>query len=477
MHESGTALVEDIHPFSPTDRLDRRLSEQELGREFDLELASALLGMSPAFIARALDRPGTRRRLTLEQIIDLLDVDGYQETFVRRSQIPRYLLGLPTATSPPTAEQIDGRSIDSWQIEHGNARDLVSALAPRSVQCIVTSSPYWGMRIYENTRPVKWADGDHCAYGFEQTPEGFIRHTVELLYLLKPALSADGSVWWNLMDTYNTRTPIRGNARERLDAMGGIPDSRRGWTEHEACRHSAGHQFLADAEQCSIPARVAERASRIGYRLKSYITWRKHGFTPEPVRSRATRQTEYILHLSLGSTPPLFQKREWQQLAPELGGPNEQLESRERITDVWSLPVGQGKNGHGAEFPLALPGRCIALASREGDVVLDPFLGSGTTALAATKLGRRCVGFEISDRYVELARTRLTEASAHGSPRGKAANGLADQLQIPGSSPPAASPVHTNGTNGKVPAEPPQPDERRRPRSSKKKHTLAESVS
>jgi hypothetical protein len=60
MHESGTALVDDIHPRSPTDRLTRDLLKEDLERKFDLELASALLGMSPAFIARALGRPGTR---------------------------------------------------------------------------------------------------------------------------------------------------------------------------------------------------------------------------------------------------------------------------------------------------------------------------------------------------------------------------------------------------------------------------------
>jgi hypothetical protein len=67
---------------------------------------------------------------------------------------------------------------------------------------------------------------------FEQTPEGFIRHTIELLFFLKPAVVADGSVWWNIMDTYNTRTPIRGNARERLDAMGEVAGSRP-----EGCAH------------------------------------------------------------------------------------------------------------------------------------------------------------------------------------------------------------------------------------------------
>ena len=92
----------------------------------------------------------------------------------------------------------------------------------------MTSSPYWGMRVYENERNMRWADGESCPYGFEQTPEGFIRHTIELLVLMKPAITAEGSVWWNIMDTYNTRTPIRGNARERLDAMSELPAAGKG---------------------------------------------------------------------------------------------------------------------------------------------------------------------------------------------------------------------------------------------------------
>lgn len=449
MHEPGTALVRDIHPKSPTDRLSdsvARLSADDLVQRIDLALASATLGMSTAFIAKALGRPGTKpRTLTLEQIVDLLDIDGYQETFVRRSQIPHYLLE-QTAKPAKTTPVIDGRKLTVPRIELGNARDLIHRLAPESVRAIVTSTPYWGMRIYENTRWVKWADGEHCAYGFEQTPEGFIRHTIEILYLLKPALAANGSVWWNVMDTYNTRTPIRGNARERLDAMGRIPDSYRGWTEHEACRHSAGHMFLADAEQCSIPAQIAERASRIGYRLISYITWHKLTATPEPVRNRVTRQAEYILHLSPSTKPPLFQKDEWKGLKPELGGPNEKLlESTERITDIWTLPVAQGKNGHGAEFPIALPGRCIALTSREGDVILDPFMGSGTTALAARALKRRCIGFEISADYVELARSRLR----NGKEGGSTSRSSEDQLELPGA---ATQPPSRNGSRRHPPS-------------------------
>ncbi len=401
-------MIGDITPRSPVDRLKRDYTKKELHCEFDAEFVSAVVGMSRAFMARALDRPGTRpKTFTLADVLMFLDVDGFQETFIPRSRIPRYLL--EDASTPPS--EIPGlrrsaRKIEDVSLVVGNARDLVPLLDAGSVQCVVTSSPYWGMRVYDNERNVRWADGESCPYGFEQTPEGFIRHTIELLVLMKPAMTAEGSVWWNIMDTYNTRTPIRGNARERLDAMSETPGSRKGWTEHGACRHSAGHMYLDDTELSSIPSRIADRASRVGYKLKSFITWRKHSSTPEPAKSRVSRQAEYLLHLSVERTP-FFDKGAWQTLSPELGGPNMIYESAEKITDVWCLPTSSGKNGHGAEFPLALAGRCIALTSRTGDLVLDPFVGSGTTAIAAAELGRRFVGYDISKKYIDAAERRV----------------------------------------------------------------------
>jgi len=400
----------DIKPKSPVASLRRDYSEEERERRFEIDLAAAVVGMSRAFITRAFGVPGGRpRSLTLAQILFLLDLDGYQETFLPRSRVPEYLLSL-REEEPRAALKLE----DDVTIFNGNALELIPALEPQSVQCVVTSSPYWGMRLYDNLRHIKWADGEQCPYGFEQTPEGFIRHTIEFLYALKPAIALDGSIWWNLMDTYNTRTPIRGNARERLEAMNGKPDYLLGWTEHAACRHSAGHMYLDDGEQASIPSRVAERASRIGYKLKSVITWRKDWSMPEPVKSRVTRQSEYILQLAVQR--PVFKKAAWQQLSQRLGGPNPQYESPDKITDVWCLPTSPGKNGHGAEFPLALPGRCIALSSNPGDLVLDPFIGSGSTAVAAVELGRRCVGFDVSEEYVRIARKRVKRSKNKSDP-------------------------------------------------------------
>jgi hypothetical protein len=264
-------VIGDITPRSPVDRLKRDYSKKELQREFDAELVAAVVGMSRAFITRALDRPGTRpKTFTLAEVLILLDVDGFQETFIPRSKIPKYLL--EDSAAPPSeipALQRSSRTIGDVKLVVGNARDLLPRLEPASVQCVTTSSPYWGMRVYDNERNIRWADGESCPYGFEQTPEGFIRHTIELLVLIKPAITKTGSVWWNIMDTYNTRTPIRGNARERLDAMSDAPGSRKGWTEHGACRHSAGHMYLDDTELSSIPARIAHPASATNSRASS----------------------------------------------------------------------------------------------------------------------------------------------------------------------------------------------------------------
>jgi DNA modification methylase len=173
--------------------------------------------------------------------------------------------------------------------------------------------------------------------------------------------------------------------------------------------------YLDDTELSSIPPRIAERASRIGYKLKSFITWRKDTSMPEPAKNRVSRQAEYLLHLSV-QRAPYFDKRAWQKLEPELGGPNMLHESAEKITDVWCLPTSTGKNGHGAEFPLALAGRCIALTSRKGDLVLDPFIGSGTTALAALEQERRCLGYDISEKYIDVAERRISLAMQTDSP-------------------------------------------------------------
>jgi DNA modification methylase len=388
-------MIHDIHPKSPTTALTRNFTEEMLKRSFPLSLVSALVGMNAGFVKKAL---GSKRdAVSLESVLHLLDMDAYAETFIPRSRIPQYLLNWQAPNAEPQLTLPKGNDF-----VQGSASTLIPRLPRNTIQCVVTSTPYWGLRLYNDSFLVHWADGEVCPFGNEQTPEAFIRHTVELLFLLKPVITASGSVWWNLMDTYNTRTQIRENAAETLRAMRGEED--RGWHDYDCRRYSAGHAFLKDGEQCLIPSRVAERATRLGYFVKSIITWKKNGSMPETVETRVTRELEYIIHLGVDRSP-LFNKVAYREIPESLGGRHTTYES-EKLTDVWCFRTSGGRDGHGAQFPMELPGRCIALSTNKGDVVLDPFIGAGTTAFAAQQLGRRCLGFDVSNGYLEVARNK-----------------------------------------------------------------------
>jgi DNA modification methylase len=185
----------------------------------------------------------------------------------------------------------------------------------------------------------------------------------------------------------------------------------RRWTEYECRRYSAGHAFLKDGEQCMIPFSIAQRVSRMGLYVKSVISWAKTSSLPEPQDSRVSRNVEYVLHIARQRTP-YFAKEAFRTTEPRLGGRNPAVEPN-KLSDSWLLPTSAGRDGHGAQFPLALPGRCIAVSTQPDDFVLDPFCGAGTAGVAALALGRKFVGFDISRTYLSVAQRRL-EAAAKG---------------------------------------------------------------
>lgn len=390
----------DIKPQTPIEALDRA---KWSGRHdsFAIEAVSPVVGMSRTFIQRVV---GNKKVLSPDDVLTLLDQDAYAETFLQRSRVLPYL-----SKASEGLESEGGVAPDPYALLQGSVTDVLSQVPAGSVQCVVTSTPYWGLRVYEDSTFVEWADGETCAYGHEQTPEGFIRHTTQILLMMKPLLTPDASVWWNLMDSYNTRTQIRGSAVEALRAMQGKDD--RKWADHEARRYSAGHSYLKDGEQCMIPARVAERAARIGYHVKSVITWAKSSNLPEPQNSRVSRSLEYVLHLAPTRTPK-FDKTAYRRTQAALGGRNVGFES-DKLSDVWVLPTSAG-GGHGAQFPTALPGRCISLTTHPDDLVLDPFVGSGNSGVAALALDRRFIGIDVSATYLADAEEKLSSVKGSG---------------------------------------------------------------
>jgi DNA modification methylase len=345
--------------------------------------------------------------LSVRDVLALLDQDAYGETYVPRSMVLDYLHECDLAQAADCAVVRNSE----LTLINGHVLDTLRTLPRASVKCVVTSTPYWGLRVYKSSYFARWADGEVCPFGHEQTPEGFIRHSVEVLESLYDVLEGEASVWWNVMDSYNTRTQVRGNAAEALRAMQGR--DRRSWADHACRRYSAGHSYLKDGEQCIIPGQIAERASRMGYYVKAVITWAKTATLPEPQVSRVSRNLEYVLHLAKVRTPH-FDKGAYRRLPPALGGRNSPAEA-DKLSDVWILPTSSGRDGHGAQFPLALPGRCIGLTTRKGDLVLDPFVGAGNAGVAAVLLGRRFVGIDVSKEYLETAGERIARAKRTGA--------------------------------------------------------------
>lgn len=391
------ASLPNIYPRTTIAKLDRQKYANR-SETFPIDVVAPVVGMAPSFVRKVV---GNKKALDVSDLMDLLDQDAFSETFVPRSRVLDYLFSNADAEASNRTQRLD--EVQKYKLLNGDFMQIVDTLPEASVQCVVTSTPYWGMRIYKDSRVVKWADGEECAYGHEQTPEGFVRHTIEVLHRLRPVLTESASIWWNLMDTYMTRTQIRGNAYEALKAMDGR--NRKKWGDHEHHRYSAGHSYVKDGEQCGIPALVASRASRIGYFTKSTITWAKIISLPEPQNSRVSRSLEYVMHFSTQRAPK-FDKGAYRRLATSLGGRNSLYES-DKLSDVWVLPVSSGGDGHGAQFPLALPGRCIAISTDVDDVVLDPFVGSGNTAVAALTLGRRVIGVDVSQQYLDVAEAKV----------------------------------------------------------------------
>lgn len=204
----------DVKPYSAV----ASIPEDRTDNVYDLADVLPVLGMSESFVRKVI---GNQKKVSESMVVELLEQDAFSETFVPRSKILAYLRRNHTASQK-------SQRIEPDCLYHGDALELIDCLDNESVACVVTSTPYWAMRIYDEMVEREWADGEVCSFGLEQTPEGFIRHSVEILFHLYPKITENGSVWWNIMDSYNTRTQIRSNAVEALQAMKGLEKNMEG---------------------------------------------------------------------------------------------------------------------------------------------------------------------------------------------------------------------------------------------------------
>ena len=304
----------------------------------------------------------------------------------------------------------------------GDCRETLPAFIDEARMC-VTSPPYYGLRDY---------GGEASQIGMEQTPEEYIQQLVEVFRLVRDNLTDDGTLWVNIGDSYYnyrsdgnypkqtvsktrqdlpTKTPVRGNKLEGLKSK----------------------------DLIGIPWMLAFALRADGWYLRQDIIWHKPNPMPESVKDRCTKAHEYIFLLSKNKNY-YYNNEAIKEPAKDWGtrdrsngkyhNPGSGLVPHSGLTksyerknkrSVWSVTKKPYKGAHFATFPPDLIEPCILAGSEPGDIILDPFMGSGTTAMVAKQHGRYYMGCELHEDYGELIKNRQDEAKGVSQ-----ANGLTD---------------------------------------------------
>lgn len=308
------------------------------------------------------------------------------------------------------------------RLYHGDALTVLAALPTASVHCAVTSPPYWGLRDYG-------VDGQ---LGLEQTPEEYVAAMVAVFRELRRVLRPDGTLWLNVGDSYAGASlgAADGAARsgEYVGDGGKAPPNVRN-------RNGVGAVVgTKPKDLIGIPWRLALGLQADGWWLRSDIIWAKPNPMPESVTDRPTSAHEHVFLLA-PSARYYFDQDAVREPAIHAGkhvrtNGNDGMDAgydghrtrdglrrgvvvaeARNLRNVWSIATEPTPEAHFATFPQALVERCLKAGCPEGGTVLDPFVGSGTTALVARRMGRRAVGIDLSSEYLAIAAKRLRQLS------------------------------------------------------------------
>jgi len=307
-------------------------------------------------------------------------------------------------------------------ILNGNVNDKLKEIKSDSIQCVVTSPPYWGLRDY----------GEGKQLGLEETPEEFVENLVQVFREVKRVLRDDGTVWLNLGDSYANQ-----RSGEGADTMKNLNVNTHGYKNPTEKQEKTNKNFnqrlnygnLKQKNLVGIPWRVAFALQADGWYLRQDIIWHKPNPMPESVTDRCTKSHEYIFLLSK-SAKYFYDADAIKEPAQDWGtrdrsnfrnGTKDKLLIHNGLKDanfaelgrnkrsVWKITTKPYKEAHFAVFPPKLPELCIKAGSSEGDVILDPFFGSGTTGWVAQRLGRKWIGIELNPEYIKIAEKRFLQ--------------------------------------------------------------------
>lgn len=310
----------------------------------------------------------------------------------------------------------------------GHALEVLKNIPEKSVNMCITSPPYWGLRDYK-TNPAIWNDGWTGELGAEPNFNMFINHLCDIFDEVKRVLKDDGTCWVNLGDTYGGSGLGLSYGINTKGKNSILPDNIEYLPKVAHTRGKYSKSLLL------IPFRFAIEMMNRGWTVRNVIIWHKTNVTPSSAKDRFTVDFEYLFFFSKNKKY-YFEK----QLEPIKQSSYDRCRSgcnnnkgamyqglnkinfekfQKRMLDgiikgrnkrtVWSLSTSSYHGAHFATYPYKLIETPIKAGCPEGGIVLDPFIGSGTTAVAAEKLKRNWLGIELNPKYTELANERIKQ--------------------------------------------------------------------
>jgi len=373
----------------------------------------------------------------------------------------------------------------------GNTLSVLKTLPDESVNCVVTSPPYWGLRDYgiepviwdgdkdckhewgnekivkgsyglnkdfnkrwggyegdkkkqEEMKPKEIHQGNFClkcgawrgSLGLEPTFELYIKHLCDIFDEVKRVSRKDGTCWVNLGDSYG------GTGTGQEKSVNKYNETNGQYYEQANARNIKNASTKGKYDKCLmlIPQRFAIEMVNRGWILRNTIIWKKPNCMPSSAKDRFTVDFEYVYFF-------VKSKKYWFEQQIEIAETNENrpagvIRNREynyqgkyKINNplpngnklyrdnhnkdrcgrngtrnkraVWTIPTKPFPEAHFAVYPEKLIEPMIKAGCPKGGIVLDPFMGAGTTAVIAKKLGRKYLGIEIKQEYIDMANKRI----------------------------------------------------------------------
>ena len=328
------------------------------------------------------------------------------------------------------------------QVHNIDCFEGIKQLEDKSVDMVITSPPYWALRDY----------GIDKQFGLQPTFKRYVEQLLKLFDEIKRVLKDNGTAWINLGDTYYGS----GTGQDKSMSHGKYVKGHFKGIANALNSRDKSFDYKPKC-LCMVPERFAIGMIDRGWILRNQIIWFKPNAMPHPVKDRFTVDFEKLFFFTKNTKYYFETQREpvkedsikracrgrkhksqssWGQWQQDYSG-YDYMEERYKKGElrgvhkdgrnkrtVWEITLKQGKYNHCAPYPIELVETPILAGCPEKGIVLDPFMGSGTTAIACLKNNRKFIGFELNPEYAKIcvervkplmSQTKLSEVSADSS--------------------------------------------------------------